>query len=253
MAMKPIKFSLIIFILFTLFSCTSQKNFLYLQDKGNSSLKTQADTFDYRIRSKDLLFIKILSIDQASSTSLNPASQTSDISGTQSAYLNGYYVSDSGFVELPLIGKILVQGLTIEESQKAVQKKVNIYLKNSLAVVKLLNFNITVLGEVNNPGNFSIYNTRLNLLEAIGYAGDLTINANRKQIMLIRQENTEKIISIDLTDKNVLQSEYFYMLPNDVIYVKPNKSKFYGTNPFPFAAVLSTVTTLILVLNFISK
>lgn len=253
--MKIFRFSFLFVIIVFVFSCTSQKNFVYLQDKEktDSSVYTRNDTFRYKIQPQDLLYIKIISIDQSSTLSLNSTSQTNDFSGEQGAYLNGYLVNDSGYVELPLAGKILVKGLSIEESQKAIQEKVNFYLKNSLVVVKLMNFNITILGEVNKPGNFKVNDVNLNLLEAIGLAGDLTIYGDRKHIMLIRQNNPGKTIQIDLTDKNILQSEYYNILPNDVIYIKPNKSKFYGTNPFPFATVLASVTTLILILNYISK
>jgi polysaccharide biosynthesis/export protein len=251
--MKTAKVILFIFIFSVLFSCTPQKNYIYLQDKGNSDISATIKTFEYKIQPKDVLYIKTMSIDNESSLSLNSNSQSSDISGEQGAFLNGYCVNDSGYVELSLIGKVLVKDMTIQEIQKSIQEKVNFYLKNSIVVVKLLNFNITVLGEVNNPGNFSIYKTQLNILEAIGLAGELTVNGNRKEIAIVRHNNPEKITYVDLTDKNILQSEYFYLMPNDVIYIKPNKSKFFGTNPFPFATVISSITTLILILSYISK
>ncbi len=242
-------------ILFVLFSCTSQKNYIYLQDKGdlNGKLLDTNITFNYKIKPNDYLYIKTVAIDQESPLSLNSNQETNNVSSEQEAYLNGYNVSDSGFIEMPLIGQVSVVGLSIDECQKAIQKKVNFYLKNSLVVVRLLNFNITLLGEVNQPGSYNVYKTKINILQAIGMAGDLTINGNRKQVVLVRQNNPEKIINIDLTDKNMLLSEYFYLLPNDIIYVKPNKSKLFGTNPFPFATVLSSVTTLILIINFLSK
>jgi polysaccharide export outer membrane protein len=179
--------------------------------------------------------------------------QTNQISSDLSAYLNSFDVDDSGFVNLPLMGKILVKDLGISECQKAIQEKVNLYLKNALVIVKLLNFNITVLGEVTKPGTYKVYNNQVTILEALGLAGDLTMYGNRKQILLIRQNNPENTITIDLTDKKLLNSDYFYLQPNDVLYIKPNRSKLFGTNPFPFATVLSSITTLILVLNYLSK
>ncbi|HNW99364.1 MAG TPA: polysaccharide biosynthesis/export family protein [Bacteroidales bacterium] len=230
MAIKTLKICFVFFILIpSFFSCTPQKNYIYLQDKGNNSgtVSDKNISFVYKIKPKDVLYIKTVPIDEESSLSLNANTQTNAYSTELGAYLNSFSVNDSGFVELPMIGKINVKGLTIEESQKVIQEKVDYYLKNSLVIVKLLNFNITILGEVNKPGTFKVYNTQLNILEAIGLAGDLTMNGNRKQISLIRQNNPEKVIPIDITDKNLLQSEYFYLLPNDVIYVKPraNASK----------------------------
>jgi polysaccharide export outer membrane protein len=256
MNIKIIKIGFICLILFALFSCTPQKNYIYLQDKGNGKGVTKDinKTYSYKIKPKDVLYIKTVPIDQASSLSISSNEQTvSAFSTDLGAYLNSFNVDDSGYVNLPLIGKILVNGLTIEESQKAIQEKVNYYLKNSLVIVKLLNFKITVLGEVNKPGSFNVYNTRINILEALGLAGDLTMNGNRKQIILVRQNDPDKVINIDLTDKQLLQSEYFYLSPDDVIYIKPNKSKFFGTNPFPFATVLSSITTIILILDYIHK
>ncbi|NTW33600.1 MAG: polysaccharide export protein, partial [Bacteroidetes bacterium] len=107
--------------------------------------------------------------------------------------------------------------------------------------------------EVIRPGIYKVYNTKINILEALGMAGDLTIYGNRKDIMLIRQNLPGKYTFINLTDRNILNSNYFYLQPNDILYIKPNKSKFFGTIPFPFATVLSTITTLILVLNYVSK
>ena len=254
MISRKFKFSLFILSLLGLFSCTSQKNYIYLQNKSNSGSGTITlqDTFTYRIRPKDLLYIKTITPSEENSYTLTP-NQVNEISGQQGAYLNGYYVNDSGYVELPLTGKIYVKDMTLEECKKAIQSRVDVYLKNTLIIVKLLNFNITVLGEVNNPGTFTVNDTKITLLEAIGLAGDLTIYGNRKEVMIVRQQNPQQIKFLDLTDKNILQSEYYHLLPNDVIYVKPTRSKYFGTNPFPFATVLSSITTLILILNFISK
>lgn len=243
-----------VLLLLGLLSCTPQKNYIYLQDKGNGDETTTAktDTFKYRIKPKDLLYIKTIPIDEPSVTSLTSSSQSNATSGMD-AYLDGYDVSDSGFVTLPLVGNIYVEDLTIAECQKVIQEKVNIYLKNSLVVVKLLNFDITVLGEVNNPGTYQIYKNQVNILEVLGLAGDLTIYGNRKQIMLVRQNDGNKTFTIDLTDKKLLYSDNFYLQPNDILYIKPNRSKTFGTNPFPFATVLSSITTLILVINYLTK
>jgi len=251
-----VKVSFVILItLLGLFSCTPQKNYIYLQDKGNNSGTTtvKANTFEYKIKPKDILYIKTVPIDEPSTTSLNSSVQSNAISSDLSAYLNSFDVSDSGFVNLPLIGKILVTDLSLTECQKVIQEKVNLYLKNTLVVVKLLNFNITLLGEVTKPGTYRVYNNQVTILEALGLAGDLTINGNRKQILLIRQNNNNNIINIDLTDKNLLYSDYFFLQPNDVLYIKPTRSKIFGTNPFPFATVLSAITTFFLVLNYLTK
>ena len=259
MVIKNSYISIICFIVLAFVSCTAPKNYIYVQDKGNtkdSTTKT-SNTLAYKIKPKDVLYIKTISIDQeapvVAGSQSSGGGSGNDFSSDLGAYLSSYSVNDSGFIELPMIGKINVNGLTVDETQKAIQQKVNFYLKNSLVVVKLLSFNITVLGEVTRPGTFPIYKTKINILEALALAGDLTINGNRTQIKLIKQSEPENIINIDITNKTILQSDYFYLSPGDIIYVKPNRSKFFGTNPFPFATVVSSITTLILILNYIHK
>ena len=255
MVIKISQISIIGFIVFVISSCTAPKNYIYLQDKGNNkdTVKQTNNTSAYKIRSKDILFIKTISVDQTSPMSLNSNEQSNAITSDIAAYMSSYNVSDSGFINLPMLGKINVDGLTVDEIQTTIQQKVNYYLKNSLVIVKLLSFNITVIGEVARPGTYNIYKTKINILEALGLAGDLTINGNRTHIKLIRQTVPGKIIDIDLTDKNLLKSDYYYLSPDDIVYVKPNGSKFFGTNPFPFATVVSSITTLILILNYLHK
>ena len=255
MAIKISHISIISFIVLAFVSCTAPKNYIYLQDKGNTKDSTNktSNSSVYKIKPKDILYIKTISVDQSTTTSLNSNEQANSITSEIGAYMSSYDVSDSGFVNLPMLGKINVNGLSVDEAQKAIQQKVNFYLKNALVVVKLLSFNITVLGEVMKPGTFPIYKTKINILEAMALAGDLTINGNRTQIKLIKQSEPNNIINIDITNKNLLQSDYYYLSPGDIIYVKPNRSKFFGTNPFPFATVVSSITTLILILNYIHK
>ena len=238
--------SLIVF-----FSCTPEKKFVYLQKKDqkeNQNASTEAKTVQYKIRPNDILYVKIIPNDQAYTVTATPQS---NVASDMSIYFDSYNVSDSGIVTLPLLGKILVRDLTIDQFQSNIQKMVDVYLKNSLVIVKLVNFKVTILGEVNRPGTFRIYDTHINILDAIGLAGDLTINGSRKEIMLIRHSTPDKIVYLDLTDVNIINSDYYYLSPDDIIYIKPNKSKYFGTNPFPFATVLSAITTLLLLVSYL--
>jgi polysaccharide biosynthesis/export protein len=252
MTKKIKQFCFIFSVLLVFVSCTPQKKLIYLQDNGGgSSEKNKAKPQEYIVKANDQLYIKTVPLDEPSSTSLNPNTYSSSNSGT-SDYLDTYDVSDSGYVNLPLFGKVSVKDHTINECQKMIQDKADLYLKNSLVIVKLFSFNITVLGEVNNPGTFRIAKNQVNILEVLGLAGDMTVFGNRKQIMLFRQ-NDEKIIDIDITDRGLLSSDYFYLQPNDVLYVKPTRAKIFGTNPFPFSTVLSSITTLLLLINYFGK
>jgi polysaccharide biosynthesis/export protein len=215
----------------------------------------ETKSFEYKVKPKDVLYIKIIPIDQTAAISLNTDQgiNNSMFSTEISAYLNSYDVNDSGFVKLPMVGEVELKDQTLTQCQNTIQTKVDVYLKNALVIVKLMNFKITVLGEVTKPGIFNVYNTHINLLEALGLAGDLTMNGNRKEILLVRQSAPGKTVTLDITDKNIINSDYYYLMPDDVIYIKPNKAKFFGTNPFPFATVLSAITTLLLILNYLSK
>jgi len=256
--MRTYKLIIICLFFLALYSCTSERNFIYLQDKNqskNTSAPEEFFVFEHIIKPGDMLIINVIPLDKSSSFSVNTENNINGVniySSDISIYVNSYNVDDSGFVRMPVIGKIQVKGFTISKCQENIQKTVDSFLKNSLVVVKLINYNITILGEVNRPGNYKVYNTKVNILEAIGMGGDLTVNGNRNNIMLIRQNLPNKYAFIDITDRNVINSDYFYLQPNDILYIKPNRSKFFGTIPFPFATVLSTITTLILILNYVN-
>lgn len=259
--MKILKIIFICIAFAAFFSCTPEKKFVYLQkkdDKTFSDSSAKAKKVDYKIKSNDFLYIKIASIDQNSNAlNLNVSSSSSSTTNGSSdmggLYFDSYYVNDSGYVSLPLLGKIHVKDSTVEQCQSSIQKLVDVYLKNSLVIVRLANFKVTILGEVNKPGTFMVYNSHINILDAIGLAGDLTINGSRKEIMLIRHNTPDKIVYLDLTDINLIHSDYYYLSPEDIIYIKPLRAKYFGTNPFPFATVFSVISTLLLLIDFFHK
>jgi polysaccharide biosynthesis/export protein len=244
-----ILFFIVIFI--GLCSCTPQKRLRYLQDKNNSkdSIAQNRVLNVYKVRPKDNLYIKIISMDEKAYSFFNGESGTSNL-GENAAFLNSYDVNDSGFVFIPVIGKIHVSGLSVNQIKDTIQRSIDQYLKGATIIVKLTNFKITVLGEVNHPGTFKAYDNSLNLLEAIGLAGDLTIYGNRQKIMIIRQDENNKVYFVDITDRKIIYSKEFYLLPNDIIYVDALKAKAYGFNVFPFATIVASITTLILLFNY---
>jgi len=248
---KLFRFIIIIFIVGGLFSCTPQKRLRYLQDKGSTSDtgKSVNQSFEYKIKPQDILFVRVISIDEKTNNFMN--SETSNNFYEQNSYLNNFTVSDSGYVDIPLVGNVFVKDLTLFQIKEKVQSKVDLYLKGATVIVKLLNFKVTVLGEVNHPGTFRVYENKVNVLEAIGLAGDLTTYGNRQKIMIIRQNENNKVLFVDITDRKIIYSSQFYLLPNDIIYVDAMKAKSYGFNIFPFATILSGITTLILLLNYL--
>jgi len=170
-----------------------------------------------------------------------------------SLFLDGYSIDVSGKIILPTLGELTVKDLTVEEAQKLIQLNVNKYLNNAIAVVKLISFKVTVLGEVKNPGYYFVYNNQATALEALGMAGDLTNFGSRKNVKLIRQRPSgSEVILLDLTDPNLLKSEYYFLKPGDVIYVEPLKARSKRSNLEVLSVVFSALTTGILILSYVS-
>ena len=237
-------------VLFAVFfaSCVPQKKMLYLKEAEmvaeNLSREYVNDrSVDYKLQSGDNLYIHVVNtIDERSAASIN-----GDIRGYLSSEANIYLqtttIDEEGCVEMPLIGKILVKNLTVEEAKDKLQKAVNTYINGSTLVVKLANFNLTLLGEVSRPGNYKIYQTRINLFEAVAMAGNMTSFAKKDEVKIIRQtDNGSEIITVDMGKADILSSPYYYLKPNDIVYVEPLKIKQWGFTTFPYSTVFSIVT-----------
>lgn len=192
---------------------------------------------------------------------LNPGSgltnTTNMFRGEESMFIYGYTVSDTGSISLPILGEIKVQGLTLSEVKSAIEIRAAEYLKDAVVNVRLLSFKFTVIGEVNRPGTYSNYNNQLTVLEAIGMGGDITDFGDRKRVLIVRpSKEGSYTYHINLQDKNLLQSEGYFLLPNDIVIVEPIKSKPFQLN-LPTTSLiittsLSTITTLILLINFLN-
>jgi polysaccharide export outer membrane protein len=175
----------------------------------------------------------------------------STFSNPGNLFLEGYSVDDLGRVNLPILGLLTVKDLTMDEVQNLIQTNANKFLKNATVVVKLISFKITVLGEVNNPGYHYVYNNQATILEALGLAGDLTIFASRKDVRLIRAvPRGSEVVLLDLKDPELLRSKYFYLMPNDVLYVEPLRARSKRSNLENLTLVFSAITTAVLILNY---
>jgi len=167
-----------------------------------------------------------------------------------------YLVDEEGKISYPQLGELKVGDLNVSEIRDILQTKVDNYLENASVFVKHVNRTLTVLGEVNNPGQQSMVKNRLTIFEALGTAGDINDYGNRMDVKLFRENNTGTFVaSVDLTDPNIMFSPYYYILPHDVLYVEPAKKVFGAkTMPFttPLSMVLSVVSTVLLIIS-ISK
>lgn len=199
----------------------------------------------------DILSVQVYMDNPDAFPGLN-TSQDKNFIDNRSAYEKGFTVDGNGFIDLPLIGKVEVKNKTISDAKNAIALAYNKYMENPVVVLKKLSFKITVLGEVNKPGLFYVPNEKLSFLEALGMAGDLTNNADRQQIKLIRQQDgSNKEIIIDLTTQQALQPEFYYVYPDDVIYIKPIKRKALANINPGVAVITSIITTAAVVTSII--
>ena len=254
MQLFKINISLILagFILILYSGCVTQRNLEYMQNSDQTS-KTfkEAEVQDYRLKPNDELYIQISSLDDPSANvfSTSNGQQASSMMSISpySASLISYAIDKEGDLQLPIIGKIFVKDKTLSEVSIILTDSLSHILSQPVVTVKLVNRYVSVLGEVKIPGHYPFSQDKLSVYDAIGMAGDMTLYSNRKEVTLTRNENGQnKILKLDLTDPNILASEYFYIRPNDMIYVKPLKKRIWGMPDFPFAMILSTLSVTLL-------
>ncbi|HEV7622102.1 MAG TPA: polysaccharide biosynthesis/export family protein [Flavisolibacter sp.] len=219
--MKNSIFIYLIFIIVALNSCTSTKKLIYLQDNVSEeynnveqSIKSvPIQPLPYRIKPQDRLLINVFSLSDEKINFLKKP----DIE---------VLVNDRNEILLPVIGPVNVKDLTLKEAEDVLVKATSSFLKTPNITVKLINFNITVLGEVNKQGTYTISETSVNMLTAIGIAGGVTENANMKNVRIIRKANdTARIFRVNMLQDNLLSSDNYYLQPNDVILINPLRAK----------------------------
>jgi polysaccharide export outer membrane protein len=224
-------------------SCLSQKRVLMLQDKGKeaqTSFENKKKT-TYQIQTGDHLYIKIYSLDPKTSKFFQTDLPT--LMNPTYLYLNSYMVDEEGYIDFSFVDRMQVKGLTIDEVKKKIQTALNEYFKETTVVVKLVDFQVSVLGEVQHPGSFNIDKDQINVLQALALAGGMKDFGNVKKVMLVRQTlKGSEVQYLNLNDKNLLVSDYYYLMPNDIIYVEPMKGKSYLVTSFPYSAVLSILS-----------
>lgn len=223
-------------------SCLSQKKVMLLQDVGQAqtAFENKKKT-EYLIKSGDHLYIKVYSLDPKTSKFFQTDLPT--LMNPTYLYLNSYLVDEEGYIDFSFVDKLMVKGLTIDDVKKRIQSALNEYFKETTVIVKLVDFQISILGEVNSPGSFTIDKDQINVLQAIALAGGTKEFGNIKKVTLVRQNiKGSEVHYLNLNDKSLLSSEYFYLMPNDIIYIEPMKGKSYLVSSFPYTAVLSILS-----------
>jgi len=245
-------------IALTFASCTQQRQLTILRDIGQESdTLYKKNKPAYHLQPSDILYVRIITQDEEINTLFNPIfSQGGNSSNIQAEnlYLQGFVVKDSGYIEMPILKKIYIAGLTLDEAQDSITSVAYTYLKDPQVIVKLHSFEFAVLGEVASPGMITQGTYELNILEAIALAGDITYNGNRENIVLMRPNQEEyQIFRLDLTDKNIVKSEQFFIQPNDIIYVEPLKSTLFRETAqdylFFVSAIGSVLSLVVLIIS----
>lgn len=237
-----------------LLSCVPQKKVLYLQEMEGARPQNSFEnkTQEYVVQPGDYLYIRVFTMDKDANEIFQDMSGVSNYGVTdQNIYLNSYQVSDSGFVNYPLLGKIKAGGLHLVDIEKELYNLTLKDVNNPGVLVRLVNFRISILGEVKEPGTFTVNQNSISIFQALSLAGDLTTYSNRNDVKLLRKQGDQMlIIHLDLTKKDILASQYYYLIPGDVLYVEPLKGKRYAFESFPYSIVLSGLSTLLVVLTF---
>jgi len=234
-------------------ACVPSKDLIYLQKTGDSESNNAINPVmskPYRVQINDVLSIRLKALDPALVEMFNVAETSSGGMETeQSLYFSGYTVDDHGNIRMPVLGELNVLGFTLEEIRTTIEKKLLAEYFNKEANifvnVKLGGLRYTVNGEIGSPGTKTLFQDKVNVMEAIANSGDITITGNRKEVTIIRQyPHGTEMHAIDLTDSSVMQSPYYYLQPNDYIYIKPLRQKSWGTGTTGISS-LSTIITLI--------
>ncbi|MCG8582533.1 MAG: polysaccharide export protein [Bacteroidales bacterium] len=247
-----IKWSLALFLVIISCSCVTQKNLEYVQgDDSDIQSFEEALIEDYRLQPKDELYIKVTSLDDPSAqifSSNNSSGYLENVSiQPYGASLFSYVIDKEGNITLPVLGDINVKDKTTKEVSDIILSSVVKILNQPAVSVKLVNRNVTVIGEVQRPGQYNYTLDKFTVYDAIGLAGDITIWGDRNKVVIIRNQNGKNLrIPISLTDQNILASNDLYVHPNDIIYVKPMRKRFWAINEFPYAILISTITAGIL-------
>lgn len=245
---------LLFLLLVLLSSCASKHKIVYMNNLDAEQLnklnESYTSNYNLTIKRGDILIIAVSALDPEAVAAFNLpivsyAEPGSDVVNV-SPVMHHYIVSAEGTILFPVLGTLQVENMTTEEATKHIAGKLSAYVKDPIVSVRQLQKHITVLGEVNRPGVIRFNHNRLTLLDALGFAGDLTIYGKRENILVLRDQNGQmEMARINLTSADFMVSPFFYLQQNDVVYVEPNQNRVLGSQSINlYLSVLSTITTL---------
>jgi len=256
--MKKNLFLLLVAIVM-LSSCGNVKNVAYLQNSDYIDFNRSEYLYDAHIMPKDVLTITVSTVNPEASAPYNlivrnTLTSTSSSIGTSSGSLQTYLVNNNGTIEFPVLGTLQVGGLTKAQCEQMIHDKLRPYMnasENPVVTVRMSNYKISVLGEVARPGMFTVGNEKINILEALAQAGDLTIYGVREKVKLIRENSQGKkeIHTLNLNDADIISSPYYYLQQNDIVYVEPNKVKAQNSSVGSMTTLWFSATSILISLT----
>jgi polysaccharide export outer membrane protein len=234
------------------FSCASRKDSVYYQNIDSLPAQEKANSYEIKIQPDDLLLIIVSADDpetaipfNLSSASVPSAYNMTALRGQET--IQSYLVDAGGTIDFPVLGKLKVAGLSRTEVMQLLEGKIAQYIKNPIINLRLMNFKVSVQGEVTLPGTYSVSSDRITLIEAISMAKDLTIYGKRDNILIIREINGVKSYNrVDITKADFIHSPFYYLAQNDVVYVEPNKTKINGAAVGANTGVIISITSLLI-------
>jgi len=240
-------------IAFLSFSCVPNKQIVYLQETepsvepAEAMLRFMGEQSDDLIRPGDELYIRITSADEGKTSFEEQSNQV------YNPALISYVVDAEGNIKLPYIGKVQVANSSLGQASDLIESMLSQYLYFPSVFIKYINNKVTVLGEVNRPGVYVFDYKNINILQAIGYAGDISEYGNRKNVAILRETGSERqLYKVDITSAELLTSEWYLLKSNDIIYVEPLKRKKWDMNTVPYNLILSIISTSIVIMTFIN-
>ena len=244
----PLHILIISGIIAVLSSCAPVEKLKYVADAGPGSVKNdfQNDRSEKTIQPYDYLYIKIFSLDEKTNAIFNERSYNIENE------LISYAVDDKGNITMPFIGEITVKDLTINVAREKIEKSLSVYLNNIAVIVRFVSNKITVLGEVTQPGQHSFYDEKVTIFQALGFAGGSSGYGDLSNVTLIREkDNVIKYYFLDLTKKNIASSEYYYLLPNDILIINPIKAKYRELRDYALGITGTVLTSISAILTII--
>lgn len=235
------------FFLVLLFSCASKKDMIYYQDIDTLTAQEKSPSYEIKIQPDDLLMISVSAEDPeiAKAFSLNISSEITAGASAGSVYL----VDANGFIDFPTLGKMKVSGLSRTEVLQLLDGKLSQYIKKPIVSLRITNFKVSVQGEVLAPGTFPVASERITLIEALTMAKDLTVYGKRKNILIIREIDGVKTFNrVDITSASFMNSPFYYLAQNDVVYVEPNQNKINGSVVGPSTSIIFSITSILITL-----